>query len=234
MITQFEITRKTKTGHSYGWFVCPICNEKIDSRVNKSYLDKINSCKKCTPKLKLENYNKQNKFKNGIKKSTNCKDCNCILTEQNIPKNARVYNKCYSCYLQNIKKRRSKPENKIKTKEYSIIFREKNWHKVLFTRLKRRTKDTDITAEFILELWEKQNGLCYWFNIPMTITSKKKFPSKPSVDRLDNSKPYSKDNCVLCCYSANIGRNENNTEDWLDFINTIRKSIINESKNENI
>jgi len=230
MITQFEITRKTKTGHSYGWFVCPICNEKIDSRVNKSYLDKINSCKPCAIKLKLETYDKENKFRNGFEKVSNCKDCNCVLTKDNIVKNSRLYNKCHSCYLQNRKERRSKPEIKLQAKEYSLIFREKNWYKVLLTRLKRRTKDTDINSDFILELWEKQNGLCYWFNIPMTITSKKKFPSKPSVDRLDNSKPYSKDNCVLCCYSANIGRNENNTEDWLDFINTIKNTF----KNENI
>lgn len=228
MITQFEITRKTKTGHSYGWFVCPVCNQKIESRVNKSYLDKINSCKKCASKLRLENFDKENKFRNGFEKVTNCKDCNCVLTKDNIVKNSRLYNKCHSCYLQNRKKRRSKPEIKLQEKEYSLIFREKNWHKILYKAIKRRYKETDITAEFILELWEKQNGLCHWFNIPMTITSKKKFPSKPSIDRLDNSKPYTMDNCVLCCYSTNIGRNENNTEDWLDFINTIKNSFKNE------
>jgi hypothetical protein len=41
------------------------------------------------------------------------------------------------------------------------------------------------------------------------------------LDRLDRNKGYIKDNVVLTCYSANIGRNENDVETWKNFISTL-------------
>ena len=67
-------------------------------------------------------------------------------------------------------------------------------------------------------MFKKQNGLCYWFNIPLVPSNHKKHPQQPSLDRLDRNKGYIKDNVVLCCYSANIGRNENEIDVWKDFL----------------
>jgi len=68
---------------------------------------------------------------------------------------------------------------------------------------------------------EKQNGLCYWFKIPLTPSTGKKHPQQPSLDRLDRNKGYTKDNVVLTCYAANIGRNENDVETWSEFLNVL-------------
>jgi hypothetical protein len=65
---------------------------------------------------------------------------------------------------------------------------------------------------------EKQNGLCHWFKIPLIPSHQKKHPQQPSLDRLDNNKGYTKDNVVLCCYSANIGRNEIDLGTWRTFL----------------
>ena len=70
-------------------------------------------------------------------------------------------------------------------------------------------------------MFEKQNGLCYWFKIPLKPSENHKHPQQPSLDRLDRNKGYTKDNVVLTCYSANIGRNENNVETWVDFLKVL-------------
>ena len=70
---------------------------------------------------------------------------------------------------------------------------------------------------------ENQNGLCYWFKIPLIPSNKLKHPQQPSLDRLDRNKGYTRDNVVLTCYSANIGRNENDLETWKNFLNLLFK-----------
>jgi hypothetical protein len=55
-------------------------------------------------------------------------------------------------------------------------------------------------------------------------SDKPKHPQQPSLDRLDRNKGYVKDNVVLTCYSANIGRNENDLETWETFIKLFIKS----------
>lgn len=58
---------------------------------------------------------------------------------------------------------------------------------------------TDIRAQF-----EKQNGLCFWWGIPMECTNSDPLNyRKVSLDRLDSDKGYTPDNVVLCTEAAN-------------------------------
>lgn len=237
MITDYEIEYMSESGHPYGTYVCPYCKEKFKSRLSLSYISKIESCKKCSIPKKMEKFALENKFGNGKKIEKFCRDCSAKLDEKNRArhtKSKKIWCICKNCYSIKRKISRSTPEAKIKEKAYNLKSREVRWNHYLFKLVKRRYPQTDLSPEYIKELWDKQNGLCFWFKVPMTITSKRKFPSKPSIDRIDNSKPYTKDNCVLCCYSANIGRNENNVDDWTQFLNLIREQIIKEQTNERI
>lgn len=234
MITNYEIEYMSESGHSYGTYICPYCNDKFKSRLSPSYISKIKSCKKCSVAIKRNKYISEDKFLNGKIKATKCKKCKVNLNENNRAVNGKIWSICRKCHSKRTKLARSTPEAKLKEREYNLRAREIRWNHYLFKLVKRRYPQTDLSPEYIKELWDKQNGLCFWFKVPMTITSKRKFPSKPSVDRIDNSKPYTKDNCVLCCYSANIGRNENNVDDWTQFLNLIREQIIKEQNNERI
>jgi hypothetical protein len=83
--------------------------------------------------------------------------------------------------------------------------------------------DHQITKSFLLKLSEKQNGLCYWTNIPIDFTLKDKL-RKPSLDRLDNSKGYTKDNVVLTTLFANLGRRDATIEEYTYFLNSFINS----------
>jgi hypothetical protein len=235
MITEYSIEYKAKTGHPYGTYICPNCKRKVKSRLSPSYISKIKVCNKCTLVVKKEKYISENKFLNGKTIPKNCKKCDIQLNQNNRARNSKtskLWNICKDCYSNIRKIYRNKPSSKLKNQLYNLKSREKKWNNYLFRLIKKRYPQTDMSPEYIKQLWEKQNGLCFWFKIPMTITSKHKFPSKPSVDRIDNNKPYTKENCVLCCYSANIGRNTNNVDDWICFLNTIKNQIIKDHKND--
>lgn len=73
-----------------------------------------------------------------------------------------------------------------------------------------------ITENDLHELWENQNGLCHWLGIKMSLEDLfvTRSPFAPSVDRLDNTKGYHKDNIVLCTRFANLGRGAYSPDDF--------------------
>lgn len=135
--------------------------------------------------------------------------------------------KCKECIL-NVtrdykRKKRLDPEHR---KKEGILQKERRvrlWQNTLIHDSKHRKIENTLTVNDINELMEKQNGLCYWFKIPLIPSNQKKHPQQPSLDRLDINKGYTKDNVVLCCYSANIGRNENDLETWEKFLSLFLK-----------
>ena len=85
----------------------------------------------------------------------------------------------------------------------------------------------DITLDDLKEQWVKQNGKCYWLNIDMSLEDLaiSRSPFAPSVDRLDSSRGYHKDNIVLTTRFANLGRGAYDRPDFkerLDLLITNR------------
>jgi hypothetical protein len=107
--------------------------------------------------------------------------------------------KCKSCY-----------------NEHRNELQNTDWLRRLRHAAKKRYKETDIDKTFLQELWDKQNGLCYWLNIPM---NDKVFLLQPSLDRLDSSIGYLKNNVVLSTTFANLGRNKASIEEMKEFLN---------------
>jgi hypothetical protein len=54
-------------------------------------------------------------------------------------------------------------------------------------------QQSEITTEYLIELWEKQRGRCYYLDIPLNTCG----DWQVSVERLDESEGYTKDNVVL-------------------------------------
>ncbi len=133
--------------------------------------------------------------------------------------------KCKDCILKITRdyKRNKRLDDEFKQLE-SVKQKERRirlWQNTLIHDSKHRKIENTLTVDDINEMYEKQNGLCFWFGVPMIPTDQNKHPQQPSIDRLDRTKGYTKENVVLCCYSANIGRNENDIETWESFISLL-------------
>jgi hypothetical protein len=82
-----------------------------------------------------------------------------------------------------------------------------------------------IDEQFLLDLYESQNGLCYWFKVKLQPSLEPKYPWQPSIDRLDRNKGYEPGNVVLACYTANIGRNVCDSKLFEKFIDDLKISL---------
>lgn len=155
-----------------------------------------------------------------------CSKCGKIKSEENFYTSQRG-NKCKDCVLfgtrEYKRKKRLDPEHRKKEGLLQKKRRVRLWQNTLINDSKFRKLENTLTVDDINEMISNQNGLCYWFKIPLEPSSKKKHPQQPSLDRLDRNKGYTKDNVVLCCYSANIGRNENDLETWEKFLSLLLK-----------
>jgi hypothetical protein len=153
-----------------------------------------------------------------------CSHCNINKSVDNFRKNITYkdgyHNKCKKC------------EYEICTDSRQAYLL-KNWAKICFLHAKKHNKyDFDIDEQFVKDLFEKQNGRCYWFNIKLEPSNIAKYPWQPSLDRLDREKGYTKDNVVLACYAANIGRNTSSHEIFSKFVEDLKLSLcsIDEAK----
>lgn len=160
----------------------------------------MKTCNKCG------NTKNQSDFYNP-KRSSVCKECHLIVTREYKRKKR-----------QNIEFRNIES---IKQKERRV----RMWQNTLLNDCKHRKLEVEIDVEYINYLYNKQNGKCFWFGVDLIPSKIKKHPQQPSLDRLNNDIGYVKGNVVLSCYSANIGRNENQYEIWKEFIKHIKPNI---------
>ena len=72
----------------------------------------------------------------------------------------------------------------------------------------------DITSHDLMELYNKQNGKCYYTGIQMKLLSDtERDLFLMSIDRTDSSKGYTNDNVVLCCWGINVLKGQHSEKD---------------------
>ncbi len=87
------------------------------------------------------------------------------------------------------------------------------------------SRETEITAEYLKEIWDKQNGVCPYTGLKMQLRdySKPSSPANASVDRIDSTKGYIRDNIEFVCMSVNYAKNEFSKQEMLIFFKSINK-----------
>lgn len=68
-----------------------------------------------------------------------------------------------------------------------------------------------LDSEFLLEMWNKQDAKCALTKFPFEFDNKTIYganPFAPSIDRIDSTKGYEKDNVRLVCVAVNYALNE--------------------------
>lgn len=83
---------------------------------------------------------------------------------------------------------------------------------------------TDLTLDYLMYLWEKQKGKCALSGINMTYEFYKgRVNTNVSVDRIDSTKGYTKDNIQLVTMAANQMKNDLQMDEFI----SLCKSVIN-------
>jgi hypothetical protein len=153
-----------------------------------------------------------------------CTKCNLIKNESDFyrPKRSSICKECHLLVTRKYKREKRKNEDfRIKESLTQKERRVRLWQNTLIHDCKSRKLEFNIDVNYINYLYEKQKGKCYWFGVDLIPSQNKKHPQQPSLDRIDNKKGYIKGNVVLSCYSANIGRNENDEKTWKEFLKKI-------------
>jgi hypothetical protein len=97
---------------------------------------------------------------------------------------------------------------------------------------KKGCKVCSITLEDLEEIWNKQNGLCAYTKLPLVLVThtnpRKDVPkwNLASVDRIDSSKGYEKDNIQFVSVTINYAKNNMSHDDMIKFLHFIKEHAI--------
>lgn len=114
--------------------------------------------------------------------------------------------KCIPAYIQKGYNKRYGGEM---TLEKMVEFKRRTTAK----RCQKLNRQCTITLPELLEIYKSQNGVCFYTHKPMVFHNKD--DDSLSIDRLDSSKGYTKDNVVLCRWIINRVKNDLSKEDFI-------------------
>lgn len=83
--------------------------------------------------------------------------------------------------------------------------------------------DRDVTSAWVKGLFSQQRGRCFYTGIRFEITAEKRGMRRPSLDRRDSSKGYTRDNLVLCLVAVNYAKNDWSEEAFIGLLDLIRR-----------
>lgn len=168
---------------------------------------KVKKCGKCgnTYPLTLDYFHKNKSKKDGFQ--SYCKTCNI-----------EYYYK-YSKNEEN-RDRIVKLSKKHHRLEHSSI--ESLLHKRFVsarTRARNKKMEFNIPEEYLCELWDNQDGKCYYSGLSMTYDRNDLYTV--SIDRIDSSKGYIIGNVALTCWAINNMKNSHTIEEFVYFCKTV-------------
>jgi hypothetical protein len=110
----------------------------------------------------------------------------------------------------------------------------RNWKK----NAEERNLDWDLTIGDIEDVFNKQCGLCFYSKIPLLTHNLDSEYTKLrnnleciSLDRIDSSKGYYRDNVVLCCVPMNLAKSDWEFDKFTAFIRRAAYTIIYQDNN---
>lgn len=174
-------------------------------------------CARCKRELAFEMFNTRS---NG-KPDCYCKPCRPIIFH-----NWRMNNLDKERQRQKLYRRNNKVKVQEQRKEYN-----KRWNarlKSRFIRWQRGAGQRDIPFDLTLEQLESMPLICYYTGETLTLEGNKW--NTISLDRLDSSKGYTKDNVVYCCVFVNLMKHELSYDQLIDTC----KSILDRHKERQI
>lgn len=175
---------------------CETCNKEFSITPSRAKKNKRHTCsKECMGKL--------TSLLNSKRIKTNCDSCGKEIFYKKSHFKNRKYHICsHDCHAkiksQSIRGDSNPKALKLGTKER--IF----WDRYIDykSRSSIRGLEFDLTDDFLLKLYDDQNGLCYYTGYPLKLDGDISFDTM-SLDRVDSSKGYIKGNVVFCLNCIN-------------------------------
>ena len=181
--------------------------ESITKETSKGMLYLCNKCKQYLPKNK---FNIDNTNLHG-RRGNLCRECKDCQRKRYYAERQRLLNDDYAAL-------RYKLQAALKSAR---------------RRAKEYNRYIDIDLEYLFYLWTAQNGKCALKGMQMPYKfSEGRVNSNLSIDRIDSTKGYSKDNVQLVCMAANQMKNDLSMEELTSLCSMILNTV-NESKNSN-
>lgn len=175
--------------------ICKVCTESIPE--NKNANTTICS-RKCRNKLARSKWRADNNL-------PSTKNTICMVCSEPFYADGRVDTKLCSTKCKNKKaaelartRRNTSIESKIRAATATAI-----------SRARHKSKGSDITAEYIVNLMHSNGDKCSVTGIPFEETG----AFIPSIDRVDSSKGYFKDNVQIVCWIYNRAKCDGTDDD---------------------
>lgn len=146
-------------------------------------------------------YNNPKRARNGY---ITCTVCELVVNKKDASTNTTCSNEC---------------TNKIQRDKRNTLRGRLN----LCLQKARARNECNIDIEWLLNQWNKQNGKCFYTGWDMTLLGETFL--RPSIERIDSSKGYGKDNVVLCCKQANWAKNNYTLRDFLSMCRAVVKNM---------
>ena len=177
--------------------------------------------KTCVYDKKYTQYIKSRRI---CKKCTVDKDLNVDFSKDSKLDSGRSYT-CKDCVNQQVHEYHSTSDGCIK----ELVNSCKSSAKRRGEKGRNGASECTLTEEQVKEMFKKQKGLCYYYNSPLVFT---RGGDKISIERLDNTKGYTQENCVLVCQLANgfAQTTLKNIQDVMDFVELTEEEKINNLK----
>ncbi len=195
--------------------ICESCGILTNKRFRESNRNHIcnsiingeKKCFKCKKFKSVDNFSKNRSTFDGYQKV--CKDCfsNYDCVKSNYKNKNILFKNDLKLYLRN---RTSSFERKCKQKNLKF----------------------DLTKDFLYELYEKQNGKCYYTNVDIKHNIGCFQYDSISIERLDPNEGYTKDNIVLACFAINSFKGFMNEKEYKNFLKLIIPKLIEYSSDE--
>lgn len=192
---------------------CSSC-KKLIIRAYKNHKDKhqcsivrkgSKRCFKCMTWKKFSFFASSSKLSGKVSKT--CKECF----------------RNYPCVVKYEKNRSIKLSSSLDSGDIKFYLKRKT--PCIKSSAKRKKIPYNLDYKYLLELWNKQNGICYYTGLPMCNTMKQKdFQAWdcPSVDKLDPQKGYTKGNVVWCINAVNSFKQTLNESQFIEILKKIK------------
>lgn len=166
-----------------------------------SVIDGKKKCFKCKEVKLVEEFSKNKSNFDGFQKV--CKECFSN----------------YECVKKNYTKKNYKYKNSLE--EY-FNYKLSNLKK----KCELQNVPFDLEKGDLIEIYNLQNGKCYYTDINIIHNSGKVNYNSISVERLTPENGYTKDNIVLCCFSVNSFKGGMNELEFKEYLNLVIPKLI--------